>query len=662
MNVIEHMLRGLFLLLVLQAAASGATAETSMRARPESPGAVDIQVALGFSNTFRLGRWTPVTVTLSNRGADLVGVLDVEAPDGDEVQGSLFTTTYQRRVELPGESRKRFRFTVFLESLSRPVEVRVSSGDRVVARKSIDLRRRFTTARLILVLSRDADLDYLNDNREGSLRVLYPHLDRLPDRWQGYDGVVAIVLHGISLERLDTRQFDAIRKWVARGGILAVSGGADYSLLRTPRLSELIPATPVGLLQVDDRAAMSAAFHSTPVDPVPFHVNRVAELAGRVTHGTPEIPLVIEQDRGRGRVLYLTFDVTHDPFQRWIGMRQLWLDLLQLPPAESLTSHLVAKPSESPILDFAKTSAMAFPGRVTVSLFLALYLALLITAYRQPFGHRPGRWVVPLVAWISPLVFAPVAYLVFGPLLFPKSANAVVASVIEPYELGPYADLKLHVGFYANYRTEMRLDYQGVEPVFRPVHRGARLPPRPVDWLHQELPQGAVQPASRASYVLHVLEGEDVIPFDVRVQVEVNKGVLALQVRNHSGHAFGDAWLVFRGRAYALGPIAEDADWPRTFDPKTQGIVFGDAPWRSVLRKRAGALSAEPIASHRALAHMLLERRGRPNPPGDQALLMGIVPSPLRMSGSSAAWSRRELAVVLIKLPVAIPTRRERLR
>ena len=115
--------------------AGEATAVAQTESPSERSGNVDIQVTLGFTDTFRLSRWTPVTVILDNHGSDLTGTLEVEAPDGDEVQGSLFTTTHQRLVDLPAQSRKQFRFTVFLESFSRPLEVRVKTRSGICPRQ-----------------------------------------------------------------------------------------------------------------------------------------------------------------------------------------------------------------------------------------------------------------------------------------------------------------------------------------------------------------------------------------------------------------------------------------------------------------------------------------------------------------------------------------------
>ncbi|HSB49410.1 MAG TPA: hypothetical protein VLD15_07835, partial [Burkholderiales bacterium] len=150
---------------------------------------VDIDAAVGFTGTYQPGRWTPLSVTVTNHGGDLSGELEVQVTGGDELRDRPFVTVHRRTLELHRDSRKTLQFTVYLEGLSHPLVIRVRSGDRELARAAVNLRTRISAARLLLVLSRDADLDYLNDGAANGLRVLYPHPELLPVHWRGYDAV-----------------------------------------------------------------------------------------------------------------------------------------------------------------------------------------------------------------------------------------------------------------------------------------------------------------------------------------------------------------------------------------------------------------------------------------------------------------------------------------
>lgn len=345
--------------------------------------AVDIDATVGFSETFQPGHWTPLTVTVTNRGAPLNGEVEVQVTGDDASRSRQLVTYHRRTLELHGNARKSVQFTVLPQGLFHPLVIRVRADGREVARTEVDLHTRFAAQRLLVVLSRNADLDYLNDGAVDGLRVLYPHPELAPAHWLGYDAVAAIVLHGISLERLSASQFEALHKWIAQGGTLAVSGGADYALLRGERLAELLPALPLGMTKVEG-AALQHAFSATLDVSQPVHVNRVGDVRGTVRLRAGDTPLIIERPLGLGRVLYLTFDVAAAPFDRWEGMRGLWLEYLRLnAPARSATSS--APPaSGNALAALVRTEAPPFPRYAAAFLFATLYLGLLFFGVGVP--------------------------------------------------------------------------------------------------------------------------------------------------------------------------------------------------------------------------------------------------------------------------------------
>ena len=667
------LLRALPLFIVLTLPATG-QGTGSARSQPDLPAATagapsvlvpgsrfDIQTVVGFSNTFRLGRWTPITVIVSNRGHDLLGELEVQTTGGNELQGDLFTTTHVRNLELPRDSRKRVRFTVFLKSFTRPLVVRVTSGGREMARRRVDLRARYTTSGLIVVLSRDANLDYLNDNRGEGRRVLYPHPEMLPDRWQGYDGVDALVIHGVSLEHLTARQYRALEKWIGQGGIVATSGGPHFSLLRTPRLAALLPGTPVGVVQFPDGAALGDSLGEPLLALRPFVVNRVRQFRGRAIYRAGDVPLVIEARQGRGRVLYLTFDVARYPFDRWSAMEEIWLRSLRLPEVEPASFRPREAEEATAVLPVLRAQTLGFPGHFIVFVFLTLYLGALATGYRL----RPTeKGLARLVAWLTfalPLAFAPAAYLLFGPLLFPKGATAVVVSVIEPIPGSSYANLKLDIGAYSNRRGRLSLRYEGPEPVFRPASLKRRNARRGrsggrMSWVFHEGAIPSVRSEDPRRYVLQLLSGRDVIAYDLQASAAMTGAGLRFHLTNHSGDLV-DAWLLFGERAYPLGPIPVGSEIVRTLGAGSDGIALDEEPWPEILTRPAGLTVPGLESAFRALLKRELgESRADARPEPGEALVVGFSNGPLRLAGPSASWRRRELALVVNRIAVTSPS------
>ena len=507
--------------------------------RAMAAGAVDIAAVVGFTDTFRPGHWTPLTVTVTNRGGDLSGELEVQVTGGDELRGRPLVTSHRRDLELHRDSRKSLQFTVLPQGLSHPLVIRVHSGGRELARSDVDLRTRFASERLLLVLSRNADLDFLNDSSVDGLRVLYPHPELLPVHWRGYDAVAAIVLRGVSLERLSTSQFDALHKWIAQGGILAVSGGADYALLRSPRLAALLPATPLGMKRMD-AAALQRAFSASLDVSRPVHVNRLGGVRGRVQLRAGDTALIVERALGLGRVLYLAFDVAGYPFDRWDGMRGLWLDSLRLPPPTMASPGVAESAFQSPLAALIRAEAAYFPAYSTAFLFLILYLGLLLASYAIPVRGTRHRWLAPVSRWAAPVLFAPAAWLLFGPPAFPRGATAAAVALIEPFPGSGYARLGLELGVYSNRSGALRLEYHGAEPVLYPP-RQAQREGKVEDWVLGEGSRPFIETLDRRRYVLHALEGEDVIAFHLDASVHNEAMGPRLVLDNASGSTLADA-------------------------------------------------------------------------------------------------------------------------
>ena len=138
--------------------------------------------------------------------------------------------------------------------------------------------------------------------------------------------------------------------------------------------------------------------------------------------------------------------------------------------------------------------------------------------------------------------------------------------------------------------------------------------------------------------------------YDLRASVVESRAGLRVQVRNNSGRALGDAWLAFDGGAYPLGSVPEDTESVRTFTVDSNASRIGS--WRRILGGPAASSDRDLHAKEVLLERELGELRDKHYPGPDEALLVGFSASPLRLAGASASWQRRELALVLLRLPV----------
>jgi hypothetical protein len=669
---------------------------------------VDIQATLGFSNTFTPGKWTPLTLTLNNQGNNLSGYVEVRTRDGEDFRENLSDNSYQRRIDLTRDSRKRLRFTVRPTNVANPLIIRVIANGKEIASKRIDLRKHFTNARLLLVISRDANLDYLNDGHSdgdgANMRVLYPHPELLPDHWQGYDAVSAVILHGISLEQLSPRQYEALRKWIAQGGTLAASGGADFAWLRTPRMVELLPAVPVGMVEISDPGSVLQIFGRRLETRAAFHVNRLSASDVQINVRAGGIPLVAESRLGLGRVVLLTFDVARAPFDRWSGMKKTWLEILRISETPPLPPFANAAPN--PINELVALQSRNFPQHSLVLLFLALYLGVLATGYRLKTASGAMRWMLPFAGWAAPVLFAPAAWFMFGPVLFDRGTSVAVIAVIEPLGNSTYARVRIDLGIHANRDGDhyfqginhvsaaqdlpaqrlavddeandtMALSYAGSEPALHAAKystgNGADSHSqrhRASSWIFRGDAPRSVTPNSARRYTLHQLEGEDVIDFRIHATIDQetidqtpkgkdNAAAPRVNIHNNSGRSLDEAWLIAGDRAWWVGDIA--AQGITRFIVDTEGFKLNsrNAEWWDRLERHPSA-----NATNVRLIKSLLARKDNEfedangnlaTYPGlGNALIIANTVQPLLPAGNSASWQHTARTVVLLTMQAGL--------
>ena len=629
-------LSGRWSALLLAAAALVAVASP---ARAE----VSVDATLGFAGLFRVGYFSPLEVGLRNDGADVRAVVEVVHDSGSEFDGNRLETRYVHEVDLPHGARKRLHLTVAVRGIASPLRITVRRRDAPaavpLATQDIDLRRGFVNERLLAVVSRSADLDALNTRGDSGLRVTYVHPDRLPRRWQGYGALAGLLLHDVTLDNLSRRQYEALRRWIAGGGVLMVSGGPQYSALRGARFADLLPGLPDGIEVLDGTATLTEAFADLPSTAARFTVHRVTSHRGRAVHGARRLPLVIREEVGQGSVAYLTFDIARYPFSEWDGLGPLVDEMLQWGRSPVVLDVALRESVRDALSRLVRAGDNGFPATATAVLFAVLYIAALTTLWTlRVQGRLGGASTIGVAA-----VFCALAFALFGPLKPAQGATMVSLGTLEPLAGSGYARLSVAVAMYGEQPAPLRLEYTGAEPLLQPklTKQSSALSRR---WRIEDHGSAqAVQAGDDSSYVLHRLSGEDIVEFPVGATLEGGND-LRLRVSNASGVDLGRAWLARGGRLYRVGEIAASAS-----SPSIHAIAAdGGLSWPDWRAAAVDGLGSDTTAS--IVQKAVEERIGRDPSP----LLFAAVPTPLRTSETSAAaWKGHALALLLARPRVA---------
>jgi hypothetical protein len=635
---------------------------------------------IGHGDSFRLAHWTPITLQVINTGASIDADIEIITTAGNILESRQNSTRYIRQLELPGGTSKRVYFTVHLENIAHPLQIRVLSQQRVVTRTTLNLKRNFTDAKLIAVVSPNVSLDYLTNE---STKVVYPKLEHLPERWFGYDGVVALILHGTTIEKLRNLQYEALLRWLAQGGQLIVSGRADYAALRSRRMRDLLPAQPLGLQTLSDDTlsrrkvpredqASTPQQHASSPGTNDVYVHKVTP-GGRILAKVSQWPLAIAAERGDGQVVYLTFDLGVEQFSSAAVVMDLWDELLAPPlndqytmgdneelnaplkqsagttkqdHSQPLQPVITARHDRSFSPERSRADAVLaaqpvnFPDFAVTLFICAAYLALL--AIGQTLRPNANRLLIYGTTWLAACFTAPLAYGLFASQ-FPSGPTAINTATIAPITGSPYARANFDLALFSTHNQALEFSTSGARPAWRPL-----LPNndsyRSADWSLNLDARGYVKIHDQTSYVTHSLEGDDVIRFDITASLEVptdsaNGTDIHLHIRNNHSSAIEAAWLRFNGELFALSRIPPNSSarvkLPRTLAEANAN--FSAPAWRRRIAKTT-TLPSTHQAALAALATRSMEFHARTNKlPAAQ--ILGFTNNPLSI-GDSATIAR----------------------
>lgn len=362
-------LGGLALMCAAIAAVAGAVPA-------QQTGAVRLSAHVGLGELgprYDWDSWAPVRVAVANDGPMVAGTLVVKARTFRGTE-----SRYERRVELPTGSRRVVELVIHHSGGDAPtVELEVD-GDVIASEKvGVASGAGYGDMRVLVV---DTQTTALNDitsvqvdlsstrrafsvppkpqqqpatpggnpsaivgspppppgSYGGSTVALKPSVvgpNDLPRSSYGYSVADAVVLNDAPLSTLEPEQVDALRLWVAAGGLLVVTGGADFAGARASALGDLLPvevAERRTLSDLPELAAIYGSFSTSGADPTAAVV-ALGTLAPRATVllADATAPLVAERAYGGGTVRFVALDPKLAPIRGWQGAATLWSDVLR---------------------------------------------------------------------------------------------------------------------------------------------------------------------------------------------------------------------------------------------------------------------------------------------------------------------------------------------
>lgn len=473
-------LRRLFaaLLPCLALALSGLCAPNALAA---DSGGVTIAATAGFGGLARAGHTLPITVDVSNTGADRTLDLTAEAQTSATAQPRAmylpavpYRARYHLPVTLPHSSHKRVILHLPLSSLASGILVQAWQGTTLVATTTAPLTEIGERQPFAAVVSdraaplpglagatlpglSAASLLGLSGGERPAVATLLPTaLPTDPDELEELD---MLVLTHATTQALSAQQQLALQGWTAAGGTLVLSGGADWPLVSAGLPRDLLPAPPDARLAPGDLAAL-AAFADAPAPAGPTLI--VAGARGRTLAGPADAPLLTQLPYGAGSVIFSAADLAAEPLLDWPGGAALWQRILTVTlPAHLLTGatapqQLVSSfdPISNLLANVPQATPRAWPGLAALLAGYVVALPLLLLLLRRIRRSALGLALLPVAALgVAALAFGVAVRERGGPVVVDAVTvtevppGAAVAHVSAYYALFAPADHAYHLQF-----------------------------------------------------------------------------------------------------------------------------------------------------------------------------------------------------------------------
>ncbi|MCY9693821.1 hypothetical protein [Paenibacillus alginolyticus] len=380
---------------------------------------IEIQSDVGFgASNVKQGRWTPVTMTLHNQGADLSGDLVVQVANPNRSKDF----SYVEHVELPKGSTKvvTMRLPGYAYTKSNNTIALYEKSLKNGNKKTLDGKTYLEAFPLpketlqVGVLARDVDtLNFLSLLGQSGKKLNVLHLKQtdIPREALGLDGLDVLALNDFASDTLTGEQVQAILQWTKRGGTLLLAGGAGYPKTAAP-FAEASPVTYQGTTTVKELPELAKAGEKELILTQPLTLSQAKLVKGAesvvVTDGA--LPIYARGTYGSGFVTYVAYDLSLNPLASWNGNARLWEQMLSGPLESANAFNLnQMRYGNDPYYEldraleyFPSLQPPKLPILAIVLLIYAIVVGPLLYMILRRLDRREWAWfVIPVAAIVT---------------------------------------------------------------------------------------------------------------------------------------------------------------------------------------------------------------------------------------------------------------------
>ena len=226
--------------------------------------AVPMNVMVGLGDTTKASAWMPIAVTMTNTSSeDITGTLVAV-----QIEPKKNTPVCAAAVLLPANSKKLYHVYTKIAGYGANVEVSFIQSTGAVQTNKINVNAATENDKLIVSVGRKSSrLSFLSGEKipmvskpvpygSGPTSIeatIYPTSitqGALPDKPAGYECADMLILSDFSPSLVRPSVLKAIGMWVASGGTLVVTIGADYKRYQNDFYDDLLPVKITGTTNI----------------------------------------------------------------------------------------------------------------------------------------------------------------------------------------------------------------------------------------------------------------------------------------------------------------------------------------------------------------------------------------------------------------------------
>jgi hypothetical protein len=579
-------------------------------------GALQFDVFLGYDGIMPERGWFPIVCELNNDGPSFTGVV--------EVNSDQLGTGQSRRmiVDLPTNTRKRIVIPVF--STPHPWSVRLLDEHDKVRAEQVGMPVRKTMERnlpLVAAITRNVGGVPVFPEARGNYQNYQLVSARLqpalfPDNPLALEGIDMLYLNSEKALELSLTQASALMAWLQHGGHLVVGVEQIGDITGNRWLSELMPCDLTATSTLDNHDALqnwirdaATSSEAAPqvntrrnnnnnqrqnndyssrdiVDDPHFAGTAMQVAVGNLRDGNAIVggatPLIIEAQRGRGKLTVLTFSPEREPFISWKNRGWFWAKMAGIPVSLLDQANV----------NYGRLSSDGIFGSMIDSKQVRRlpvgWLLLLLVAYLAVIGPLDQYWLKKINRQMLTWVTFPCYVVLFSGLIYfigfhlragelewnelnvvdilPDHERAVLRG--ETY-ISIYSPVNSHYPIagqqaFATMRGEYFGNYNGAQESSRAeiLQRGNSFEA-----------QAFVPVWSSQLYVTDWLQGADSPPVAMTVKPEA--GGWKVTVENKSSHALSQTRVVLEGRVFEFGDLAAGQNKTLSLT-RDKGELLGD--------------------------------------------------------------------------------------